>query len=152
MASQLTATAIASGVRSGSLKAVDVLEQHLAAIDERETEIHAFNLVLADQARSRAAEVDEAVAAGHDPGPLAGVPIALKDNMCTRGVPTTCSSKILEGWKPPYDGTVVSMLRNAGAIAVGLAGDLFPKDLVQNRDWRAIGKIAQTLSQNLTTC
>ncbi len=119
MASQLTATAIASGVRSGSLKAVDVLEQHLAAIDERETEIHAFNLVLADQARSRAAEIDEAVAAGHDPGPLAGVPIALKDNMCTRGVPTTCSSKILEGWKPPYDGTVVSMLRNAGAITVG---------------------------------
>ncbi len=119
MASQLTATAIASGVRSGSLKAVDVLEQHLAAIDERETEIHAFNLVLADQARSRAAEIDEAVEAGHDPGPLAGVPIALKDNMCTRGVPTTCSSKILEGWKPPYDGTVVSMLRNAGAITVG---------------------------------
>ena len=119
MASQLTATAIASGVRSGSLKAVDVLEQHLAAIDERETEIHAFNLVLADQARSRAAEIDEAVEAGHDPGPLAGVPIALKDNMCTRGVPTTCSSKILEGWKPPYDGTVVSMLRSAGAITVG---------------------------------
>ena len=52
-------------------------------------------------------EVDAAVARGDDPGPLAGVPIALKDNMCTRGIPTTCSSRILEGWRPPYDATVV---------------------------------------------
>ncbi len=59
------------------------------------------------------------VAAGDDPGPLAGVPLALKDNMCTRGVPTTCSSKILEGWRPPYDATVVTRLRAAGAVAVG---------------------------------
>ncbi len=119
MSERLTASAIVAGVRAGTLSAVDVLEQHLAAIDGRETEVHAFNLVMADSARARAAEIDAAVAAGHDPGPLAGVPVALKDNMCTRGVPTTCSSKILEGWKPPYDGTVVSMLRNAGAITVG---------------------------------
>ena len=59
------------------------------------------------------------VAAGGDPGPLAGVPIALKDNMCTRGVPTTCSSKILAGWKPPYDATVVSKLAAAGAVVIG---------------------------------
>ena len=62
-------------------------------------EIHAFNLVLADEARASAAAVDAAVAAGRDPGPLAGVPVALKDNMCTRGIPTTCSSQILEGWR-----------------------------------------------------
>ena len=110
---------IAAGVRAGALKAVDVLEQHLARIAAREPEIHAFNLVLADQARAQAAAVDAAVAAGDDPGPLAGVPIALKDNMCTRGVPTTCSSKILEGWKPPYDATVVTRLAAAGAVVVG---------------------------------
>jgi aspartyl-tRNA(Asn)/glutamyl-tRNA(Gln) amidotransferase subunit A len=114
-----TAGQIAAGVRSGDLSAVEVVEQHLAAIEHSEGEIHAFNLVLADEARMRAAEIDAAVARGDDPGPLAGVPVALKDNMCTRGVPTTCSSKILEGWKPPYDGTVVSMLHAAGAIAIG---------------------------------
>ncbi len=114
-----SASEIAAGVRSGDLKAVDVLEQHLARIDARETEIHAFNLVIADAARQQAAAVDAIVAAGGDPGPLAGVPVALKDNMCTRGVPTTCSSKILADWKPPYDGTVVSLLQRAGAVAIG---------------------------------
>jgi len=119
MARFSTASEIASGVRSGSLKASDVLERHLAEIDAREPEIHAFNLVMATSARERAAAVDAMVANGVDPGPLAGVPVALKDNMCTSGVPTTCSSKILDGWKPPYDGTVVSLLRQAGAVVVG---------------------------------
>ncbi|CAN5558053.1 Asp-tRNA(Asn)/Glu-tRNA(Gln) amidotransferase subunit GatA [soil metagenome] len=114
-----TAAAIAAAVRDGSRKAVAVVEQHLAAIAAREPEIHAFNLVLADEARAAAAHIDERVAAGDDAGPLAGVTIALKDNMCTRGIPTTCSSKILEGWRPPYDATVVSTLRAAGAIVVG---------------------------------
>jgi aspartyl-tRNA(Asn)/glutamyl-tRNA(Gln) amidotransferase subunit A len=75
--------------------------------------------VLADEARARAAEIDDAVSVGRDPGPLAGVPIALKDNMCTRGIPTTCSSKILDGWRPPYDATVVTKLHEAGAIVIG---------------------------------
>jgi aspartyl-tRNA(Asn)/glutamyl-tRNA(Gln) amidotransferase subunit A len=114
-----TAVDIASGVRAGEIRAADVVEQNLATIDARETEIHAFNLVLADQARASAAAVDAAVAAGNDPGPLAGVTIALKDNMCTRGIPTTCSSKILDGWKPPYNATVVDRLAAAGAILVG---------------------------------
>ena len=64
-------------------------------------------------------EVDAAVAAGRDPGPLAGVPVALKDNLCTRGIPTTCSSRILAGWRPPYDATVVTRLERAGAVVVG---------------------------------
>jgi aspartyl-tRNA(Asn)/glutamyl-tRNA(Gln) amidotransferase subunit A len=114
-----TAAAIAAQVRSGALKAVDVVEQHLARIDAREGEIHAFNLVLAEQARAAAVIIDARVAAGEPVGPLAGVPIALKDNMCTRGVPTTCSSKILDGWKPPYDATVVTKLADAGAILIG---------------------------------
>ena len=114
-----TATEIAAGVRSGALSARVVLDAHLAAIDDRETDVHAFNLVLADRARDAADEIDRRVAAGDDPGPLAGVPIALKDNLCTRGVATTCSSKILDGWQPPYDATVVLRLAAAGAIAVG---------------------------------
>ena len=114
-----SAAAIAASVRSGQQSAVEVLDAALARIDAREGEIHAFNLVTVDEARARAAEVDSQVAAGIDPGPLAGVPIALKDNMCTRGIPTTCSSKILEGWRPPYDATVVDRLAAAGAVSVG---------------------------------
>ena len=114
-----SAADIAWNVRNNITSAADVLERHLATIDEREGDIHAFNLVLADEARARAAEIDEAVSVGRDPGPLAGVPIALKDNMCTQGIPTTCSSKILDGWRPPYDATVVTKLRDAGAIVVG---------------------------------
>ncbi|MEL7209629.1 MAG: Asp-tRNA(Asn)/Glu-tRNA(Gln) amidotransferase subunit GatA, partial [Actinomycetota bacterium] len=75
--------------------------------------------VRADEARAAAAAVDARVAAGEDPGPLAGVTVALKDNLCTRGVPTTCSSRILDGWRPPYDATVVERLAAAGAVIVG---------------------------------
>ena len=114
-----TAVAIAEDVRSGARSARDVLDAPLAAIDEREGEIHAFNLVLADEARAAAAAIDARVAAGEDPGLLAGVPVALKDNLCTRGIPTTCSSRILEGWQPPYDATVVTRLADAGAVLVG---------------------------------
>ena len=119
MSAVATATDIARDVRAGTTKAAEVVDAHLARVDEREGEIHAFNLVLAETARAAAQAIDDDVAAGRDPGPLAGVPIALKDNLCTRGVPTTCSSKILDGWKPPYDATVVSRLAAAGAIAIG---------------------------------
>jgi aspartyl-tRNA(Asn)/glutamyl-tRNA(Gln) amidotransferase subunit A len=119
MTEYATAVEIARQVRTGERRATEVLDEHLARIDRRDTELNAFNLVTADAARDRAAAIDAAVVAGDDPGPLAGVPIALKDNMCTRGVPTTCSSKILDGWVPPYDATVVSMLTDAGGVVVG---------------------------------
>ena len=110
---------IATRVADGSVSATSVLEEHLARIGEREADIHAFNLVTADSARATAQSIDDAVAKGRPVGRLAGVPIALKDNMCTRGVETTCSSKILQGWKPPYDATVVTRLSAAGAVFVG---------------------------------
>jgi len=110
---------IARKVRDGSVSAAEVVEESLAAIDAVDPEVHAFLIVLHDDARSAAADIDRAVAAGEDPGPLAGVPVAVKDNLCTRGVPTTCSSRILEGWRPPYDATVVERLRAAGAIVMG---------------------------------
>jgi aspartyl-tRNA(Asn)/glutamyl-tRNA(Gln) amidotransferase subunit A len=106
-------------VRSGERSAGEVAEEHLREVEARDGEIHAFNHVMRDEALAAAAEVDAAVSRGEDPGPLAGVPIALKDNLCTRGVPTTCSSKILEGWRPPYTATVVERVRAAGAITVG---------------------------------
>ena len=114
-----TVVDIAADIASGKTTAVEVLEQHLARITERESEIHAFNLVTTEQARATAQQVDADIKAGKPVGALAGVPVALKDNMCTRGIETTCSSKILEGWKPPYDATVVTRLQQAGAVMVG---------------------------------
>ncbi len=119
MNAKRTAADLASSVRTGVRRASDVVEEHLAAIEAGEEQIHAFNLVTADEARARARAVDAQVARGEDPGPLAGVPVALKDNLCTRGVPTSCSSRILEGWRPPYDATVVTRLARAGAVLVG---------------------------------
>ena len=114
-----TALSIAASVRSGERTARAVIEEHLETIAAKEPELHAFNRVTADAALEAADEVDRRVSQGEDPGPLAGVPIALKDNICTRGVPTTCSSKILEGWRPPYDATVVTKVAEAGAITIG---------------------------------
>ena len=114
-----TAAEIAAAVRAGTRSARQTVEDHLNAIATRESEIHAFNTILADEARAAADAIDHRVAMGEDPGPLAGVPVALKDNMCTRGIPTTCSSKILEGWKPPYNATVVDRIVAAGGVVVG---------------------------------
>ncbi|MGK2957763.1 MAG: Asp-tRNA(Asn)/Glu-tRNA(Gln) amidotransferase subunit GatA [Acidimicrobiales bacterium] len=116
---QLTALVIAAAVRSGERTAREVLEIHLSAIASQEGEIHSFVTLLEDEARVAADAVDAQVAAGINPGPLAGVPIAIKDNLCTRGVPTTCSSRILEQWRPPYTATVVERMVAAGAVMVG---------------------------------
>jgi aspartyl-tRNA(Asn)/glutamyl-tRNA(Gln) amidotransferase subunit A len=114
-----SAVELVAAVRSGARQASEVVEYHLDAIAAGDSDIHAFNHVMTDQARSAAEVIDRKVAEGADPGRLAGVPVALKDNMCTRGIPTTCSSRILEGWLPPYDATVVTRLRDAGAVIVG---------------------------------
>jgi aspartyl-tRNA(Asn)/glutamyl-tRNA(Gln) amidotransferase subunit A len=115
----VSALSLAAEVRAGDRTATAAVEEVLATIAARDGELHAFNHVMADEARAAAAAIDRRVAAGEDPGPLAGVPVALKDNLCTRGVPTTCSSKILAGWRPPYDATVVERLVAAGAVIVG---------------------------------
>ena len=96
-----------------------VIETHLARIKSVDPQVSAFNTVIAERALARADELDQKKASGAALGPLHGVPVALKDNMCTRGVPTTASSKILRGFVPPYNATVVERLEAAGAIIVG---------------------------------
>ena len=115
----MTALGVAAAVAAGERTARSVVEECLERIAERDGEIHAFNRVLADEALADADRVDGAVSRGEPSGPLAGVPVALKDNLCTRGIPTTCSSRMLEGWRPPYNATVVERLRAAGAVVVG---------------------------------
>ena len=115
----MSAFDVASRVRAGESSALSELENSLAAIESRNAELNVFLHVDDEGAYRAARRVDADVAAGRDPGSLAGVPVALKDNLCTRGVPTTCSSRILEGWRPPYSATVVDRLLAAGAVPVG---------------------------------
>ena len=105
-------------VRQGTRSASDVCRTALERLETVEPAIHAFNTVTRDQALARASEIDRDLARWRDQ-PLVGVPIALKDNLCTKGVRTTASSRILETYVPPYDATVVSRLESAGAIVVG---------------------------------
>ena len=114
-----SAIELAAAVRTGDTTATTLAEAALAAIAQGNGELNAFLHVDAEGALAAAQRVDRSVANGEDPGPLAGVPIALKDNLCTRGVPTTAASRILEGWCPPYTATVVDRLVGAGAIPVG---------------------------------
>ena len=111
--------AIASAVTSGATTATRIAEETLAAIDARDGGLHAFLAVDREDLLAQARAVDAKRARGETLGKLAGVPIALKDALCTRGLATTCGSKILEGWKPPYDATVVARLRAADALLPG---------------------------------
>jgi aspartyl-tRNA(Asn)/glutamyl-tRNA(Gln) amidotransferase subunit A len=113
------ATTIAAAVRRGEVSARVIAEATLERIGKFEAELHCYNAVTEDVALAQADEVDRVVAGGGDPGAFAGVPVALKDNLCTRGIPTTAGSHILEGWIPPYDATVVTRLRASGAVLIG---------------------------------
>ena len=114
-----SAEQIARDVQSGSMSATSVLEMSLDAIRARNDELNVFLYVDEQGALEAASSIDARVARGEHVGPLAGVPVALKDNLCQDGIPTTCSSRILEGWRPPYNATVVDRLLAAGAVPVG---------------------------------
>jgi aspartyl-tRNA(Asn)/glutamyl-tRNA(Gln) amidotransferase subunit A len=116
---ELTVSQTADAVRSGKLSATEVAEATLARIDAHDQQLHAFLAVLRDDVKAQAKAIDEKKSRGETLGALAGVPVALKDALCTRGAPTTCASKILEDYAPPYDATVVARLRAADALLPG---------------------------------
>lgn len=115
----LTISAAARGLRAGDFTASDLLEATIERASMTEAQLHAYLTIEADRARTAAAESDRRFAAGEPLGPMDGIPVALKDNLCTRGIETTCSSQILAGYRPPYDATVVSRLHAAGAVVTG---------------------------------
>lgn len=115
----LTIVEAGARLRSGEASAVDLLDAVLHRAHRTEAQLHAYLTLDRDGAREAAEQADADLAAGNDRGPLHGIPIALKDNMCTRGVETTAASQILAGYCPPYDATVVSRLRDAGSVIVG---------------------------------
>ena len=117
---RLTASELAEKIHSREVSAVEVARAHLDRIAEVDGAVHAFLHVAADAALDSAALVDDSLAAGSPPAsPLAGVPLALKDVFTTVDMPTTAGSKILEGWRPPYDATLTLRLRAAGITILG---------------------------------
>ncbi len=116
---RMTAAELAGVIASGAASAVEVTQAHLdriAAVDER---VHAFLHVAGEAAVRAARAVDERRAGGQPLGPLAGVPLALKDVFTTADMPTTCGSRILGDWRPPYDATITQRLRQAGVVILG---------------------------------
>ncbi len=135
---RMSASELASNLTTGEVSSREVVDAHLdriAAMDGVVAEgdvwsarsaddlggddVHAYLAVTATAARQQADEVDARRAAGEELGPLAGVPLALKDVLTMRGAPTTCGSRMLEGWDPPYDATVTAALREAGVVVLG---------------------------------
>ncbi len=114
-----TAVDLAGKIHSGELSSVEVTQAHLDRIAAVDDQVHAFLHVDSARALATAARVDAKIAAGEQVGPLAGVPLALKDVLAYSGAPTTCGSKILANWVPPYDATVTRRLLDADIVILG---------------------------------
>src|SRR5207302_240695 len=117
--SDLAGHELAGVLRRREASAAEVAEAALARIDAADGSLHAFLTVTADDARARAARVDQALARGEDLPAVAGIPLALKDVLTTRGIRTTAGSKILQPYVPPYDCTAWARLRAAGSVLAG---------------------------------
>jgi len=118
---ELTAHELSEMMSSGQVSAAEVLAATYARIDEVEEAIHAYIMLTREIAETQAREIDEKRARKEELPPLAGVPLALKDIYCTKGIETTCGSRILKGFVPPYDAEVVERCRRNGLVSVGKA-------------------------------
>lgn len=115
----LTALELGKKLRAGELSVQEVVEDAFFQIRSKEPDIHSFLTVDEEGARRQAREIQKQIDAGACKSPLAGVPVAVKDNLCMQGLPTTCGSKMLADFLPPYTATAVERLRQAGAVIVG---------------------------------
>ncbi len=106
-------------LKNGEISARELVDSHLSRITAIDGELNAFIAVTAERARADADRIDEARSAGESLPPLAGVPLAIKDNLCTKGIATTCSSRMLENFVPPYESTVTERLWQSGAVLIG---------------------------------
>lgn len=114
-----SAATLAAAIAQGEVTSEQVTSAHLDRIEEVDQQVHAFLYVDREQSITRARAVDKLIRDKALTSPLAGVPIALKDLLATKGVPTTCGSRVLEGWKPPYNATIVERLESAGVVSLG---------------------------------
>ena len=116
---ELTATELLAELRQGSATAVDVTSAYLDRIQRFDARLGAFLRVNRDDALAQAESVDRRRSAGQSIGPLGGLPVAIKDVLCTKDEPTTCGSRMLQDFRPPYDATVVARLKQADAVLIG---------------------------------
>lgn len=116
---KLSAAELAKMLREGKCTSTQILDSIYERIDAVEDKVEAFVTITREEAYAKAKEIDEKFARGEELHPLAGIPIAIKDNICTKDVLTTCSSKMLYNFVPPYDATVMQKLNDCGAILVG---------------------------------
>lgn len=136
----ISAVEIGSQIASGKLSSVEATQHFLTQIDSRDAGIGAYVHVNAEQALGRAADVDRDIAAGKLRGPLAGVPVAIKDVLCTTTMPTTCGSRMLKDFKPPYTATCIERVLSAGMVPLGKT----------NMDEFAMGGSTETSCHGLT--
>ena len=115
----LTAVELGNKIRAGEVTAEEAALEAFDAIDRTENQVHSFVTIDREGALERAREVQKKIMEGSLMGPLAGVPVAIKDNLCTKGMLTTCSSKILYNFIPTYTAQAVQNLEKAGAVIVG---------------------------------
>ncbi len=115
----LTAAQLAGKIRSKEISATEATKAALQRIENIDSQVDAFITVMVEQALAAAQAVDDKIAAGEAVGALAGVPVALKDNICTEGTLTSCASKMLSNFVPPFDATVVQRLKSAGGVIIG---------------------------------
>lgn len=116
---KLTALELAGKIRAGEISVAEAVRAQLDVIAEKEKDYHCYITILEDEALERAGEVQEGIRTGRYTSPLAGVPVAVKDNICMKGIKTTCGSKILENFRPPYDAAAMEKLYEAGMVVVG---------------------------------
>jgi len=137
----LAAAELAEGVRAGRFSALELAEAYLVRIEEQDTELGAYLAVATERVRRAARRVDEKRTRGEELGRLAGVPYAVKDNICTSELPTTCASRILSEYRPPYDATVIQLCQAQDAVVLGKT----------NMDEFAMGSSCENSSRRLTT-
>ena len=136
----LTAVELGKKIKAGEVTVKEAVEAAFAQIEKVEGDVHSFVTLTKEQALKDAGEIQKKIDAGELTGPLAGVPVALKDNLCTKGVLTTCSSKILNNFVPTYTAQAVENLQKAGAVIIGKT----------NMDEFAMGSTTETSAYGVT--
>ena len=137
---ELSATELAKKIKAGEITSEEAAKASLEQIAKEDQKIRAYLTVDEEKVLARAREVDAGIRAGKYTGPLAGVPIAVKDNICTKGMKTTCASKILENFVPFYDATAVTRITDAGMVILGKT----------NMDEFAMGSTTETSAFQVT--
>ena len=144
---ELTAVELAKEIKAGKTTAVEAMKAVLEQIEKTEETYHCYITIDKEKAMQAAKEAQEKIEAGTLTGPLAGVPVAIKDNLCTKGVVTTCASKILENFVPQYDAEAVVKLQEDGAVVIDIGQTNIDGKLYGDVDFENVSKKASYITK-----